>query len=60
MKNDQYDIKRLGRIITLLSQMDEIIYNMDEKEYDRFQNYVYKRESILFPARRAARPSPKE
>lgn len=47
--NQQYDIKRLGRIVTLTNKMLEIVYHMDEKEYKRFRDYLYSRTGISFP-----------
>ena len=48
-KDPQYDIKRLGRIITLTNKMLEIVYHMDDKEYERFRSYLYSRTDISFP-----------
>lgn len=45
----QYDIKRLGRIITLTNKILEIVYNMDEREYKRFRAYIDSRTGISFP-----------
>lgn len=45
----QYDIKRLGRIITLTNKMLEIVYHMDEREYKRFRSYLDNRTGISFP-----------
>jgi len=49
MKEYQNDIKRLGRVITLLKKIEDIIYHMDKNEYDRFRTYIDSRESISFP-----------
>lgn len=48
-KDKQYDIKRLGRIITLTNQILAIVYHMDDREYKRFRSYLDSRTGILFP-----------
>ena len=48
-KDKQYDIKRLGRIVTLTNRMLEIVYHMDEEEYSRFRSYLNDRTGISFP-----------
>lgn len=45
----QYDIKRLGRIVTLTNKMLAIVYHMDEREYKRFRDYLDSRTGISFP-----------
>ena len=45
----QYDIKRLGRVVTLTNKMLEIVYHMNEREYSRFRSYLDSRTGISFP-----------
>lgn len=47
MKN--YDIPRLGKIVTLISKIQEIFCQMDEKEYKRMRDYISSRFDTSFP-----------
>lgn len=40
------DIKRLKKIVAKLQSLEKIYYHMDEEEYDRMKNYIYKRFKI--------------
>lgn len=49
MKDNQYDVKRLGKVITNLKNCFEIFYHMDEREYRRMRDYISNRFDTSFP-----------
>ena len=45
----QYDVKRLGRIVTQMTKIYALFEHMDEKEYRRMRDYISNRFSASFP-----------
>ena len=45
----QYDVKRLGRVVTKTTQMFDIFYHMDSSEYKRMRDYIYGRFGFFLP-----------
>lgn len=43
------DIDRLQKVTELVNQINEIFYNMDEKEYKRMRDYIVSRFDFTFP-----------
>lgn len=44
--NNMEDIKRLEKIVEILSSLEEIYYHMDMEEYERMKKYIYSRFGI--------------
>lgn len=48
------DIKRLKKVVAILTSLEKIFYHMDEDEYDRMRKYTYSRLGIDLPLKNPA------